>query len=253
MNAPLKGLAVQAPSYVKNAKLIAWVADMAALCKPDSHPLVRRQPGRIRPPVPAAGRRRHLQEAEPGQAPQLLPGPLRSERRRARRRPHLHLLRQEGRRRPHQQLDGAGRDARHAAAPVRRLHEGPHDVRRALQHGPARLADRAHRRRAVRQPLRGRQHADHDPHGQGRVRRAGRRWRVRALRAHRRRAAASPARRTWPGPATRPSTSSTSPRRARSGATAPATAATRCWARSASRCASPRPWAATKAGWPSTC
>jgi phosphoenolpyruvate carboxykinase (GTP) len=34
MNAPLKGLAMQAPSYVKNAKLIAWVAEMAALCKP---------------------------------------------------------------------------------------------------------------------------------------------------------------------------------------------------------------------------
>ncbi|VTU12926.1 Phosphoenolpyruvate carboxykinase [GTP] [Variovorax sp. SRS16] len=36
MNAPVKGLAVQAPDYVKNAKLIAWVADMAALCKPES-------------------------------------------------------------------------------------------------------------------------------------------------------------------------------------------------------------------------
>ncbi|RST51335.1 phosphoenolpyruvate carboxykinase (GTP) [Variovorax sp. MHTC-1] len=36
MNAPLKGLAVQAPSYVRNAKLIAWVADMAALCKPEA-------------------------------------------------------------------------------------------------------------------------------------------------------------------------------------------------------------------------
>jgi phosphoenolpyruvate carboxykinase (GTP) len=36
MNAPLKGLTVQAPSYVRNAKLIAWVADMAALCKPES-------------------------------------------------------------------------------------------------------------------------------------------------------------------------------------------------------------------------
>src|SRR5437868_11698642 len=35
MNAPLKGLAMQAPSFVKNAKLIAWVADMAAICKPD--------------------------------------------------------------------------------------------------------------------------------------------------------------------------------------------------------------------------
>ncbi|MDM0055263.1 phosphoenolpyruvate carboxykinase (GTP) [Variovorax fucosicus] len=37
MNAPvMKGLNLQAPSYVKNAKLIAWVADMAALCKPDN-------------------------------------------------------------------------------------------------------------------------------------------------------------------------------------------------------------------------
>ncbi|SCK07600.1 phosphoenolpyruvate carboxykinase (GTP) [Variovorax sp. HW608] len=34
MNAPLKGLVMQAPSYVRNAKLIAWVAEMAALCKP---------------------------------------------------------------------------------------------------------------------------------------------------------------------------------------------------------------------------
>ncbi|MDM0014345.1 phosphoenolpyruvate carboxykinase (GTP) [Variovorax sp. J22P168] len=34
MNAPLKGLAMQAPAYVRNAKLIAWVAEMAALCKP---------------------------------------------------------------------------------------------------------------------------------------------------------------------------------------------------------------------------
>ena len=35
MNAPtLQGLNIQAPAYVKNARLIAWVAEMAALCKP---------------------------------------------------------------------------------------------------------------------------------------------------------------------------------------------------------------------------
>ncbi|WP_367066983.1 phosphoenolpyruvate carboxykinase (GTP) [Oryzisolibacter sp. LB2S] len=35
MNAPTaQGLNIQAPAYVKNAKLIAWVAEMAALCKP---------------------------------------------------------------------------------------------------------------------------------------------------------------------------------------------------------------------------
>jgi len=35
MNAPvMQGLSLNTPSYVKNAKLIAWVADMVALCKP---------------------------------------------------------------------------------------------------------------------------------------------------------------------------------------------------------------------------
>ncbi|MCT9811431.1 phosphoenolpyruvate carboxykinase (GTP) [Acidovorax sp. Be4] len=37
MNAPaLHGLTLQAPAYVKNARLIAWVGEMAALCKPAS-------------------------------------------------------------------------------------------------------------------------------------------------------------------------------------------------------------------------
>ena len=37
MNASvMQGLNSQAPSYVKNAKLVAWVADMATLCKPDA-------------------------------------------------------------------------------------------------------------------------------------------------------------------------------------------------------------------------
>ena len=68
-----------------------------------------------------------------------------------------------------------------------------------------------------------------------------------------------PASRTCAGRATPPSTSSTTRRPARSGPSAPATAATRCWARSASRCASPPTWATRKpsraapAGWPSTC
>ncbi len=37
MNSPaMQGLGVTAPTWVKNAKLIAWVTDMVALCKPDS-------------------------------------------------------------------------------------------------------------------------------------------------------------------------------------------------------------------------
>ena len=82
---------------------------------------------------------------------------------------------------------------------------------------------------------------------------ARRRRRVRPLRALARRAARSPARTMCPGPATRPRRSRTSRSRARSGRSAPATAATPCSARSASRCASPRSWRTSRAGWPSTC
>ena len=36
MNSPMmQGLSLNSPPYVRNAKLIAWVADVAALCKPD--------------------------------------------------------------------------------------------------------------------------------------------------------------------------------------------------------------------------
>ncbi|MBN4688448.1 hypothetical protein H4F37_23565, partial [Escherichia coli] len=36
MNQPvMQGLALNAPSYVKNAKLLAWVAEVAALTQPD--------------------------------------------------------------------------------------------------------------------------------------------------------------------------------------------------------------------------
>ncbi|GAB3361722.1 MULTISPECIES: phosphoenolpyruvate carboxykinase (GTP) [Giesbergeria] len=37
MNAPaMQGLNINAPTYVKNARLLAWVADMVALCKPNN-------------------------------------------------------------------------------------------------------------------------------------------------------------------------------------------------------------------------
>ena len=37
MNAPsMQGLALNVPAHVKHARLVAWVADMVALCKPDA-------------------------------------------------------------------------------------------------------------------------------------------------------------------------------------------------------------------------
>ena len=124
----------------------------------------------------------------------------------------------------------------------------------AVQHGHARLTDVADRRAAHRLPVRRRQHADHGAYrdaGAGRDRQ-GRKAR-RALHAQPWARRSRLERPMCPGRAIPRSTSSTSRRRARSGRTARATAATRCSGRSASRCGSRRPWHATKAGWRSTC
>ena len=61
---------------------------------------------------------------------------------------------------------------------LRRLHGGTHHVCRAVQHGTAGQPHRPDRRRDHRQPLCGRQHAHHDPHGQGGARRARRPARI---------------------------------------------------------------------------
>ena len=116
----------------------------------------------------------------------------------------------------------------------------PHDVRRAVLHGPARLADLRARRRDHRLAVRRHLDADHDPDGQAGAGRDGRRRLLRPGRALGRRAARGRRGGRRLALQRRPSTSSTSRRPARSGPTARATAATRCSARSATRCASPR-------------
>ena len=119
-----------------------------------------------------------------------------------------------------------GRYAKLARA-LRRRDEGPHDVRRALRHGPRRLALRQGRHRAHRLRLRGAQHGDHDAHGEGRPR-PPRRSRTSSTGPALGRATATPS----------AASSATSRRTTPSGRSAPATAATRCSARSASRSAS---------------
>ncbi|CAK7281423.1 hypothetical protein SGPA1_12216 [Streptomyces misionensis JCM 4497] len=153
---------------------------------------MRRLRGRVRAAGRGARDQGHLQEARPGQAPALLLRRLRPDRRRARRGPHLHLLRDGGGRGPDQQLEGPRRDAgdlHRRAGPVPRLDARPHHVRRPVLHGPARLPALRAGRGDHRLRLRRRLHAHHDAHGPGRPRRAGRRRLLRQGRAHRRRPA----------------------------------------------------------------
>ena len=114
MNQPVMGgvAALNVPAYIKHQKLINWVSRNRRPDQAGPHLLVRRLAGRVRPPVRRDGRRRHHEKAEPGKAPEFLPGLLRPDRRGARRRPHLHLLGNQRAGRPDQQLDGAGRNAR---------------------------------------------------------------------------------------------------------------------------------------------
>jgi len=70
------------------------------------------------------------------------------------------------------------------------------------------------------------------------------------IRSARRASTAPP---TFHGRATTQNTSCIFRKGARSGASAPAMVATRCWARNASRCASHRRWAAPKDGLPNIC
>ena len=144
-------MSTTAPAPTKNERLLAWVDEVASLTKPEqivwcdgsaeeydrlcaSWSLPARSRSSIPPNAPT---------------PTL---PVGSDRRRARGRPHVHLLGDRGGGRPDEQLDRSGGNAHEAGRSLRRLHARPHDVRRAVLDGPARLADRAHRRGVDRLP-----------------------------------------------------------------------------------------------------
>ena len=236
--------------------LIAWVEEIAEPYHAAVDPLVRRIRRGVRPPLPRAGRGRHLPAAladakrpnsylaapTPATSPGSRTGPSSAP---------------SERRTPGRPTTGRpGGDAGHAEPDLfQRLDEGPDDVRGPVLDGPAGLAD---------QPQIGVQLTDSTyvavsmrimtRMGEGALEVLGADGEfvpcVHSVGAPLGRRA----RRTSRGRATRTtSTSSTSRRPARSGHTAPATAATRCSARSAWRCGSPRRWPATRAGWPSTC
>ena len=147
-----------------NSAVRSWVADIEALTMPSARRVLRRIGGGTRAAHRRVPRHRRADRAESAEASGLLSASQRA----ARRRPHgtSHLRQHHRKRRcgPHQQLDGARRGAREADAAVPRSHEGAHDVRRPVPHGPARLAVFKGGRRDHRQPLRRAEHAHHDAH-----------------------------------------------------------------------------------------
>ena len=236
-------MALETPVSTKHRKLLSWVEEIAELTQPAA---IHWCDGSRRSTTPCApsSSRRARSEALGGQAPELLSGAQSDPGDVARVEDRTFICsRARGRRRPDQQLARPGRDARASCSDqFDGLDARPHDVRRAVQHGPARLADRRDRRRAHRLAPTSRVNMRIMTRmGKARARRARRRTATSCRACTRVGAPLEPGReRRARGRATRRSTSSTSPRRARSGPSARATAATRCWARSASRCASPR-------------
>ena len=225
-----------------NKKVLAFVEQAKALFKPELVYWCDGSKEEYQAMLKAAGRRRHGAVAEPGETAELDLGALRPQRRRPRRRPDLYLRGEKGRRRPDQQLGRPGRDEEDAAAsfmtgrwPGRTMYVIPYSmgpIGSPIANIGVMVTDSAYVVANMHIMTRVGAKVLEGARRQRRLRARHAHGRFSALDAHDRRRAVARA--------TRPNTSATSPRRARSGRTAPATAATRCSARSATRSASRR-------------
>ena len=225
----------------RNRALIEWVEEVAALTQPDAVHWCdgsAEEYDALAQELVDAGTFERLSRR---QAPELLPGAVGPQRRRAGRGPHVHLLRARGGRRAR---PTTGRTRRRCARRSTSSSTGSMRGRTMyvvpFSMGPlgspiaeigVQLTDSAYVAVSMRIMTR---------MGAGALEQLGDDGTFVPVPALGRRAAGGGRGRRPVAVQRRRSTSSTSPRRARSGPTARATAATRCWARSASRCGSPR-------------
>ncbi len=228
------------PAYVKNARLVAWVQEMAALCKPDNVYWCdgsQQEYERMCDLLVQSGTFIKLNEAK---------------------RPNSFLARSDP-------SDVARVEDRTFICSISKSDAGPtnnwmapKEMKEKLRqlfdgcmrgrtmyvmpfsHGAARLAHRADRRGTDRLAVCCGQHADHDPHGQSVLDVLGNDDFVPCM--HSVGAPLEPGQQDVPWPCNKDHEvhRSLPGRTVRSGPTAAATAATRCWARSAWRCASLR-------------
>ena len=155
------------PSHDASHGSCDWVDEAVALCEPDDVHWCDGSARGVRPAVPAARRRGHVRAALRRQAPELVSRAARipATSRASRTARSSARSREEDAGPTNNWRDPAEMRATAARRSSRGVHARPHDVRRAVLHGPARLADLRDRRAADRLRLRRRVDADHDPHG----------------------------------------------------------------------------------------
>ncbi len=123
---------------LQRQEVLDWVAEVAELTTPDRVVWFDRIDGGVDAPHRPAGRGRHVHPSRPREEAELVLRRLRPQRRRARRGPHLHLLGDEKDAGPtNNWMDPAEMKAIMTEL-YRGLHARPHDVRHPVLHGPAR-------------------------------------------------------------------------------------------------------------------